>query len=169
MSPLICSQVPQSLGVGELFGCTKVDHLPLGNSILIRPVVSMKALFYIVCLLLSLPNLMAGLALLVLQHTFATRNPLQIITDFLFGIVWGLLLAAVIFIVLRMAGFFSAVRPYAAVSALVLNAAALVLVLFRISLPRDFSEGIFFLLILVALIGFGWITHRGFALRRVFR
>ena len=126
----------------------------------------MKASFYIVCLLLSLPNLMAGLALLVLQHTFATRNPLQIITDFLFGIVWGLPLAAVIFIVLLVAGFFSAARPYAALSAFVLNAAALVLVLFRISLPRAFSEGIFFLPIVVALIGFGWITYRGFALRR---
>ncbi len=146
-------------------GCAKVHHLPLGNSILVRPVASMKALFYIVCLLLSLPNLMAGLALLVLQHTFATRNPLQIITDFLFGIVWGLPLAAVIFIVLLVAGFFSATRSYAALSAFVLNAAALVFVLFRIGLPRDFSEEIFFLPVLIALIGFGRITYRGLPLR----
>ena len=50
----------------------------------------MKGSIYVVSLLLSLPDLLAGVTLLVIRHTFSTRNPLQIITDFLFEIVWGL-------------------------------------------------------------------------------
>ena len=44
----------------------------------------MKGFVYVVALLFSLPNLLAGVASLVLRHTYATLNPLQIVTDFLF-------------------------------------------------------------------------------------
>ena len=37
----------------------------------------MKGFIDIVCLVLSLPNLFAGMAFLVLKHTFAMRDPLQ--------------------------------------------------------------------------------------------
>src|SRR5207249_9492428 len=49
----------------------------------------MKGLLYVAALLFTLPNLLAGTASLVLKHTFATRSPLQIMTDFLFQVVWG--------------------------------------------------------------------------------
>jgi hypothetical protein len=125
----------------------------------------MKLLLYVVSLLLSLPNLIAGTALLLLQHTFSTRRPLQIIADFLFEIVWGLPLAGFLFLLLFVAGFSAAVQPHAAMFAFVLNATALGLVLFRLGLPGDFDGGIFFLPIALALIGFAWITYQGFASR----
>ena len=37
----------------------------------------MKGLVYVVSLVLSLPNLIAGMALLVIKHTFSTRDPLK--------------------------------------------------------------------------------------------
>jgi hypothetical protein len=103
----------------------------------------MKLLFYVVSLLLSLPNLIAGTAVLLLRHTFSTRRPLQIITDFLFEVVWGLPLAGLLFLLLFVAGFFSAVRPHAAIFGFVLNATALGFVLFHVGFPTDFDQRIF--------------------------
>jgi ABC-type amino acid transport system permease subunit len=123
----------------------------------------MKGLFYVIALVLSLPNLLAGVALLVIKHTFSTRDPLQIITDFLFEIVWGLPLAGFLFLVLLVLGFFARTRAHAAMFAFILNAAALGLVLFRVGLPSDFYEAVLFVPIFLALIGFAWIAYRVFA------
>jgi hypothetical protein len=123
----------------------------------------MKGLCYVVFLLLSLPNLIAGTALLILRHTFATRNPLQIMTDFLFQVVWGLPLVAALFILLLVFGILSSTRPYAALLAFVLNATALVFVLSRFGLPPDFDQLVFFIPILLALIGFTWTAYPVFA------
>jgi hypothetical protein len=120
----------------------------------------MKGLVYVIALVLSLPNLIVGLALLVLKHTFATRDPLQIVTDFVFQIVWGLPLAAGLFLVLLILGFFATTRAHAALFAFVLNAAALGLVLYCVGLPSDFEQRLFFLPIVLALVGFGWIGCR---------
>src|SRR5207244_1310651 len=121
----------------------------------------MKGLFYVSALLLSAPNLIAGTACLVLRHTFATRNPLQMVTDFLFQVVWGVPLAGVLFIFLLVLGVVAKTRPYAALFAFVLNIVALALVLFVFGLPHDFDEAIFFLPLLLALIGFGWVSLPG--------
>jgi hypothetical protein len=127
----------------------------------------MKGLFYVVLLLLSLPNLIAGLALLILRHTFSTRDPLQIITDFLFELVWGLPLAAVLFILLSIFGILPRTRPHTAMFAFVLNGAALAFVLSRVGLPGNFDEAVFFLPVLLALIGFAWIAYPCFAPRPI--
>ena len=119
----------------------------------------MRALSYVVFLFLSLLNVVAGIALLVLRHTFATWHPLEIVTNFLFQIVWGLPLAAFLFVLLMVCGIISATRPYAAMFALVLNTAALGLVLFRFGLPSDFDQAVFFLPVFVALIGFAWLAY----------
>lgn len=71
----------------------------------------MKGFIYVVSLLLSLPNLLAGVALLVIRHTFSTRDPLQIVTDFLFEMVWGLPFAAALFVLLLVFGILSRTRP----------------------------------------------------------
>jgi hypothetical protein len=73
----------------------------------------MKGLFYVIALVLSPPNLLAGVALVVIKHTFSTRDPLQIVTDFLFEIVWGLPLAGFLFLVLLVLGFFAKTRAHA--------------------------------------------------------
>ena len=122
----------------------------------------MKGFFYVVSLLLSLPNLIAGTASLVLKHSFATRNPLQIVTDFLFQVVWGLPLAAFLFLILLVLGIVARTRPYAALFAFVLNIAALGFVLHVFGLPHDFDEAVFFLPLLLALIGFAWVGYRVF-------
>lgn len=122
----------------------------------------MKGVIYAVALLLSLPNLLAGLALLVIRHTFSTRNPLQIITDFCFEVVWGLPLAAALFVFLLVLGILSRTRPHTALFAFVLNAAALGFVLFRVGLPGGLDKAVFFLPVLLALIGFAWIAYQVF-------
>ena len=118
----------------------------------------MKAVFYSISLLLSLPNLLIGLALVIVRHTFATWDPLEMITSFLFQIVWGLPLAAALVILLLVLGILSLTRPYAAMFVLVLNIAALGLVLIRIGPPRDLDQGIFFIPVALALVGFGWLS-----------
>jgi hypothetical protein len=119
----------------------------------------MKGFLYIASLLLSAPNLIAGTASLLLKHTFATRNPLQIVTDFLFQVVWGLPLAAVLFLVLLVLGIVARTRAYAALFAFVLNITALGFVLHVFGLPHDFGEAVFFLPLLLALIGFAWAGY----------
>jgi len=122
----------------------------------------MKGLFYVIALLLSAPNLIAGTACLVLRHTFATTNPLQMVTDFLFQVVWGLPLAGLLFAVLLVLGIVAKTRPYAALLALILNLVALGLVLVVFGVPHDFDQAIFFVPLLLALIGFGRIGFRVF-------
>jgi len=118
----------------------------------------MKALLYVVFLLLSLPNLLAGLAFLVLKHTFSTRDFFQIINDFLFEIVWGLPLAAGLLLVLLVLGIPAKTRPYAALFCFVLNTTALVFVLSRLGVPHVLDETIFYLPVSLALIGFAWLA-----------
>ena len=118
----------------------------------------MKGLLYVAALLLSLPNLIAGTASLLLKHTFATRSPLQIITDFLFQVVWGLPLAALLFFVLLVLGIADRTRPYTALFAFVLNLTALAFVISVFGLPHDFDQAVFFTPLLLALIGFAWVA-----------
>lgn len=118
----------------------------------------MKTFLYLAALVLSLPNLLVGTASLVLRHTFATRNPLQIVTDFLFQVVWGIPLAAGLFLVLLVLGCFARTRPYAALFAIVLNIAALGFVIGIFGLPHDFEEAIAFVPVALALVAFAWIS-----------
>jgi hypothetical protein len=127
----------------------------------------MKGFLYIASLLLSAPNLIAGTASLLLKHTFATRNPLQIVTDFLFQVVWGLPLAAVLFLVLLVLGIVARTRTYATLFAFVLNITALGFVLHVFGLPHDFDEAVFFLPLLLALIGFAWVVPAIVSLQHV--
>ena len=120
----------------------------------------MKGFVYVASLVLSLPNLVAGMALLIWRHTFATRNPLRIVFDFLFQIVWGVPLAVSLFLLLLILGCFAVTRAHAALFAFVLNAVALGFVVSRIGLPPDFETALVFLPALLALIGFGWLGYR---------
>jgi len=126
----------------------------------------MKGLLYVVALLFSLPNLLAGTASLVLKHTFATRNPLQIMTDFLFQVVLGLPLAALLFFVLLVLGIIERTRPYTALFAFVLNVTALAFVISVFGLPHDFDQAVFLIPVLLALIGLAWIALPIFTQRR---
>jgi hypothetical protein len=126
----------------------------------------MKGLLYVVALLLSLPNLIAGTASLLLKHTFATRSPLQMITDFLFQVVWGLPVAGVLFFVLLVLGIVARTRTYTALFAFVLNVTALAFVISVFRLQPDLDQAVFFVPVLLALIAFAWIALPIFTQRR---
>lgn len=118
----------------------------------------MKALVFVISLVLSLPNLLVGFALAVVQRTFASRNILDIIDHLLESVVWGIPIAAGVLLVLLLAGIITESRRYAAVCSVFLNLAALGLVLFRLEPLRDFSQTIVFLPVLLALAGLGWLS-----------
>ncbi|MFL6529279.1 MAG: hypothetical protein ACJ8LI_11300 [Chthoniobacterales bacterium] len=118
----------------------------------------MRIAVFLFALVLSLPNLIAGLALAVLRHTFTTRNPLLLMLNFFEGVVWGVPVTAAIMIILSMAGCFAETRRYAAVIAFLLNIAALVIVLTIMGRPDDAGQLIVFVPLALALIGFGWIA-----------
>ena len=122
----------------------------------------MKMLLFIVSLLLSLPNLIAGLAVFLLGKTFSGRDVFEVLDVFFGGLLHGTPIAAGVIIVLLLAGCITETRPYAAVVAFALNVAALTIVLVQTGIPTDPSHGVFFLPILLALIGFAWIAYKGF-------
>jgi len=66
--------------------------------------------------------------------------------------------AAGVLLVLLLAGVITESRPYAALFALLLNVLALGLVIWRVGPPADLFEGVFFLPVLFALVGFVWLA-----------
>ncbi|HEV3410183.1 MAG TPA: hypothetical protein VG095_07805 [Chthoniobacterales bacterium] len=117
----------------------------------------MKALVFVISLVLSLPNLLAGFALAVVQRTFVSRDPLDIVNHLLESVVWGIPIAAGVLLILLVAGIITESRPYAALCSLLLNLVALGLVVFRMGPLQDMSQVIFFLPVLLAIAGFAWI------------
>ena len=113
---------------------------------------------FVICLALSLPNLLAGLALVVVQRTFMTRSPLEIVLHFFESVVWGVPIAAGVLLILLLAGIITESRPYATLCSLLLNVVALGLVVVRIGPPEDMSQGVFFIPVLLAIVGFAWIS-----------
>lgn len=125
----------------------------------------MKTFFYLLGLVLSLPNLLAGLAVAVVEHTFVTLNPLLLILNFFEAVAWGVPVTAALLLLLAMAGCFFETRAYAALLALALNGAALALVLVRVRPPSDGFEALLFAPVALAIVTFAWIAWREFALR----
>jgi len=120
-------------------------------------------LLFIVALALSLPNLVAGAALLLIGPTFAGRSLFQILDDFFSRLYGGAPIAAGALIVLLLAGCITETRPYAAVCVFALNVAALFLVLTQTGAPNDLSHAVIFAPALLALGLFAWLGYVGFA------
>lgn len=123
----------------------------------------MRPLIYILSLVLSLPNLLAGLALLWLKHGFSSRNLLKIVFDLLVGALWALPVAVGGFLLFLIAGLFPPTRVGAALCLFILNLAALMLVLVQLGAPTDLSEGAVFLPLFFAQLGCGWLVARALA------
>ena len=126
----------------------------------------MRIAVFLFALVLSLPNLLAGLALAVLRHTFTTRNPLLLLLNFFQGVVWGVPVTAALIIILIMAGCFAEMRRYAAAVAIGLNLAALTLIFVRIGPPTEFGQLFVFVPVVLALIGFASIATHEFRDRK---
>ena len=125
-----------------------------------------KTSLYWLALVLSLPNLLAGLAVAVVEHTFVTLNPLLLILNFFEAVMWGVPVTVGLFLVLAMAGCFFETRAYATVLALALNAVALTLVLVRVRPPADAFEAVLFVPVAVAMGVFAWLAWSEFTTRR---
>lgn len=123
----------------------------------------MKMLLFIVSLMLSLLNLIAGLAILLLGKVIASHGVLEVLDAIFNGLLPDTPWAAVGIVVLLLLGCITETRPYAAIVAFALNAAALVLVLVHTGFPTDLGQGLIFLPVLLALTGFAWIAYNGLA------
>ena len=127
----------------------------------------MKALLFAVCLLLSLPNLIAGAACVILGRITATRGLFQLLFNlleaFCFQIQWGLPIAGLVIVLLLIFGILSDTRPYSAMVAFVLNIVALAIFLWYVGLPTDPGQIVVFLPVIMALLGFGWLACQIFA------
>lgn len=123
----------------------------------------MKAVLFALFLLLSLPNLMAGTACLILRQIIATRGLFQLLINlvdaFCFQINWGLPLAGLLIVLLLVLGSLPETQRYAAMFAFVLNGAALGIFLFYAGPPTDSGQVIVFLPVVIALCGFAWIGY----------
>ena len=75
-------------------------------------------------------------------------------------------LAALLFFVLLVLGIVERTRPYTALFAFVLNVTALGFVISVFGLPHDFDQAVFFIPLLLALIGFAWVALPIFTQRR---
>lgn len=117
-------------------------------------------------LVLSLPNLLAGLAVAVVEHTFVTLNPLLLILNFFEAVAWGVPVTVALLLILAMAGCFFETRAYAALVALALNGAALTLVVVRVRPPADGFEAVLFVPVALAIVTLAWIAWREFGARR---
>lgn len=114
----------------------------------------MKALAYLVGLLLSAPVLAFALGVLALGHAIATRNVFTLLYQLVQVLAWGLplaALAALALVALVACAFFRRGRLAGAGMLVALNVAALVVVLRATGLPREGGEALLFLPTVVAI------------------
>jgi len=120
-----------------------------------------KVLGYLIGLLCSAPLLAFALGVLALGHVIATRNVFTLLYHFALAFAWGLPLAVLAFQALVACAFFRRGRLAGAGTLVVLNAAALVVVLRATGLPREAGEAVFLCPTFVAF----WL-HARLLLRR---
>ncbi len=116
----------------------------------------MRLATYFLSLLCSLPCVVFALGLLVLGHAIATKNVFKILYHFLLAFGWGVPALALALVCLLVAGFFPQGRLVASVLILLLDLAAVVVILASPAAPKTFSEALFLVpaVISVALAGF---------------
>lgn len=111
----------------------------------------MKALAYLVGLILSAPVLAFAVGVLALGHAISTRNVFTLLYQLVYAFAWGLPLAALLVLVLVACAIFPRARLVCAGILVALNGAALVVVLRATGLPREAGEAVFFLPTVVAV------------------
>lgn len=105
----------------------------------------MKALGYLLCLATALPCAVFALGLLVLGHVVETRNPFTLAYHFFVAFGRGLPILAVVLLCSFAAAFFPAGRLLGALALIVLNVAAVAVILLSPAVPRSLSETVFLL------------------------
>ncbi|HYN41071.1 MAG TPA: hypothetical protein VE129_04785 [Thermoanaerobaculia bacterium] len=105
----------------------------------------MKILGYLLSLAAALPCVAFALGLLALDHVSATRNLFTLLYHFFLAFGRGLPLLALALLCLLGAAFFPTGRLLGALALIVLNLAALAVILCSPALPKTFSEAAFLL------------------------
>lgn len=115
-----------------------------------------KQATYFLSLLCSLPCVIFALGILALDHVIATRNVFKILYHFLLAFGWGVPALALALVCLVAAGFFPQGRLVASVLILLLDVAAVIVILASPATPRSFSEALFLVpaILSAALAGF---------------
>lgn len=116
----------------------------------------MKALGYLLGLVVSVPLLAFALGVLALGHVIATRNVFTLVYHFALAFAWGLPLVLLALLALFVCAFFRRSRLAATGILVVLNLAALVVVLRATGLPGAPGDAAFLGPTLVAF----WLQGR---------
>lgn len=112
----------------------------------------MRALAYLVSLILALPAVAFAAGLLVLGHVIATRNVAKLVLDFLVAFGWVVPFLALSIVGLVVAAFLPTTRLAASFLVLALDVAALSVILLSPARPRSLSEAVFLLPALVSVL-----------------
>jgi hypothetical protein len=115
-----------------------------------------RAVAYLLGLVLSLPLLAFALGVLALGHAIETRNVFVLLYHFVLAFAWGLPLLALGLLVLLVAAVHRLSRLAGAAVLALLNVAALVVVLRATGLPGAIGEAVFLGPTVVAL----WLQGR---------
>jgi hypothetical protein len=113
---------------------------------------------FTLCLVCSAPGIVAGIALLALEHAVMVRNPFKILWHFLRASVWVVPVIAGTFLALIVIAFLPAARPYGAIFLGLLNGAAFVVICRRADRPKHLNESFFHLTPVLALGLAAWIV-----------
>ncbi len=105
----------------------------------------MTLLGYLLSLATALPCVAFALGILVLDHVIATRNVFTLLYHFFLAFGRGLPLLALVLLFLFGAGFFPTGRLLGSLALIVLNLAALAVILCSPALPKTLSEAVFLL------------------------
>jgi len=110
-----------------------------------------RAVAYLLGLLLSLPFLAFATGVLALGHAIGTRDVLTLLSHFALAFMWGVPLAVLAVALLAACAFFRRARLGGAAALALLDVAALVVVLRATGLPRDAAETVWLAPTLAAL------------------
>ena len=98
---------------------------------------------YFLSLLCSLPCVVFALGILALDHVIATRNVFKILYHFLLAFGWGVPALALVLVCFLASGFFPQSRLVASVLILLLDIAAVTVILASPATPNSFGEALF--------------------------
>jgi hypothetical protein len=112
---------------------------------------------YLLSVVLALPCVLFALFVLTVEHVIVTRNVLKLLSHFLLAFGWGVPIAALAAILLLVAGFFPAGRVVGATLIVVLDVAALGIILISTARPKSFDESIFLIPSVASAALAGWL------------
>lgn len=122
----------------------------------------MRQVTYFLSLLCSLPCVVFALGILALDHVIATKNVFKILYHFLLAFGWGVPALALVLVCFLASGFFPQSRLVASVLILLLDVAAVIVILASPATPKTFSEALFLAPAVISAALAGFLLHAEF-------